>query len=411
MTSASTPHGASEVAATSAEHLVAAHRAIVHSATLAPSIHNSQPWSFTTDEGGLDVYADSARRLPVLDPEGRLVHLSCGAALQHAQVAARALGFLAEPVLLPDPADPGHLARLTLTTGSPSSPADHELADAISRRHTHRDAFEERALPEALLDGLRLAAEEHHAGLVVVHGDGLVEFSALLARADRDEEADPDYRAETAASIRTAPSDDGIPASALPDDAERGSSLRLRDFTLSGPHPFGGEPPPAEKPDVVLVVTDDDSPSSWLRAGQAVGAVLLQAARDGVMGQPLAQATDLPVGRLRLRRALGLVGVPQMALRLGYAAGTASTPRRPVDDVLRTQPMGTAMQDAAGALRVWESEGGHLRAVGDRAPGAAPGRTPGPSTSAATGPQVDGRSRTRRPTPVAERCSTGHPPG
>ena len=115
---------------------MAAHRAVVHPATLASSIHNSQPWSFTTDDGGLDVYADGARRLPVLDPEGRLVHLSCRAALQHAQVAARALGFLAEPVLLPDPADPGHLARLRLTTGSPSSPADHELADAISRRRT-----------------------------------------------------------------------------------------------------------------------------------------------------------------------------------------------------------------------------------------------------------------------------------
>lgn len=321
-------------ATTPSAYLDAAHRAVVHAATLAPSVHNSQPWRFTKDDDGVDLFADDARRLPVLDPEGRLVHLSCGAALLHAQVAARALGFLVEPRLLPDPADPGHLARLRLTAGVPGSGPDHELASAILLRHTHRDAFEERALPPELLTRLRLAAEEHGASLVMIAGDALIELEVLLSWADSIEEADPAYRAELASSVHTGPCDDGIPASALPDDPERGSSLRLRDFALRGPRPAGDEPPVAEKPDVVLIVSDDDGPLSWLQAGQAVGAVLLHAANAGVMGQPLAQATDFPAARVRLRQALGLVGTPQLALRLGYAAGTAPTPRRNIDDVL-----------------------------------------------------------------------------
>ena len=120
-------------AGTPGGYLHAAHRAVVHPATLAPSVHNSQPWRFTKDEGGLDLYADAARQLPVLDTERRLVHLSCGAVLQNAQVAAR--GSLAEPVLLPDS---GHLARLGLTAGAPGSAEDHVLASAIPLRHTHR---------------------------------------------------------------------------------------------------------------------------------------------------------------------------------------------------------------------------------------------------------------------------------
>lgn len=324
-----------EQATTPSAYLDAAHRAVVHAATLAPSVHNSQPWRFTKDDGGVDLYADDARRLPVLDPEGRLVHLSCGAALLHAQIAARALGFDAEPRLLPDVADPGHLARVRLTAGRPGSGPDRALANAILLRHTHRDAFDEQALTPELLTRLRLAAEEHGASLAVLdRPDDLIELEVLLSWADALEEADPAYRAELATSVRTVPSDDGIPASALPADPERGSSLRLRDFALGGPRPSGGEPPVAEKPDVVVIVTDDDSPLSWLQAGQALGAVLLHAANDGVMGQPLAQATDFPAARVRLRAALGLVGTPQMALRLGYAAGTAPTPRRDVDDVL-----------------------------------------------------------------------------
>lgn len=348
-------------AVTPGAYLDAAHRVVVRAATLAPSVHNSQPWSFTKDDGGLDLYADAARRLPVLDPEGRLVHLSCGAALLHAQVAARALGFDAAPRLLPDHTDTGHLARLDLTAGAPGTAEDHALADAIPRRHTHRDAFDQRAVPPELLAELRVAAEKHGAVLTFVAGDDLIELEVLLAWADGVEEADPAYLAETAASLRTGPSPDGIPTAALAGDPERGSSLRLRDFAHTGSRPAGGEPPVAEKPAVVLIVTDQDDPRAWLQAGQALGAVLLRAAQDGVMAQPLAQATDFPAARARLRKTLGLVGTPQMALRLGYAAGTAATPRRDVDDVLTQAAAPVPMPEAGGALRVWESEGGHLR--------------------------------------------------
>jgi nitroreductase len=326
--------GAVTGAVTSAGQMRLTQRTIVQAATLAPSIHNSQPWRFTADDSGLDLYADGARRLPVLDPDGRLVHLSCGAALLNAQVAARALGFRTASTLLPDPVDPGHLARLELTPGVPGRPEDHALAHAILQRRTHRDAFEQRTLSPELLEELRLGAEEHGAALVVVSGDDLIELEVLLAWADGLEEADPAYRAETAASIRTGFSPDGIPATALADDPERGSSLRLRDFAFVGPRPTGGEPPRAEKPDVVLITADGDGPLPWLRAGQALGAVLLRAAQHGVMGQPLGQATDLRAGRLRLRTALGLVGTPQMALRLGYASTAEPTPRRPFADVL-----------------------------------------------------------------------------
>lgn len=339
-------------ALTPSAYLDAAHRAIVHAATLAPSVHNSQPWRFTYDDTGVDLFADDARRLPVLDPQGRLVHLSCGAALLHAQAAARALGFLAEADLLPDPAAPAHLARLSLVAGPPGSAKDHRLTGAILARHTYRGAFQSRALPAGLLDQLRQAAEAQGAALTPVLRDDLIELEVLLAWAGQVQEADPAYRAETAASVRTAPSADGIPDWALAPDPERGSSLRQRDFALTGPRGpglAGAAPPTPEKPDVVLIVTDDDSPQAWLRAGMALAAVLLHAADAGVMGQPLAQATDFPAARARLRQALGLVGTPQMVLRLGYADPTAPTPRRDIDDVLSTVPAGPCSDSNHGS--------------------------------------------------------------
>ena len=330
------------------------HRQVVEQATHAPSVHNTQPWRFASYAEGLDLYADSARQLPVLDPRGRQLHLSCGAALLHAQVAARARGLTAEPQLLPDPADPAHLARLRLTSGKAPSERELAVADAIALRHTYRDAFSTERLPDALLERLRLAAEAQGGYLrALTHPDDLLELQSLLSRADTAEQADPAYRQELAAWVHTGPADDGIPRAALPADPERGSSLRLREFApnAAGPPSAGppdGSPPAAERPDVVVIISDDDSPRSWLQAGQALGAVLLQAAHEGVMAQPLAQATDLPGSRQRLGAALGLVGTPQLALRLGYptgaaAPGVATTSRRAVADVLSGHG-----QDSAG---------------------------------------------------------------
>ena len=161
----------------------------------------------------------------------------------------------------------------------------------------------------------------------------MLELAVLLSHADSLEKADPAYRQELATWVHDGPAEDGIPREALPVDPERGSSLRLRDFELSGPAPSGGEPPVVEHPTVVVILTDDDTPLSWLQAGQALGAVLLRAAQEGVMAQPLAQVTDTLEYRLRLRHALGVLGTPQLALRLGRATAAAPTPRRDVDDV------------------------------------------------------------------------------
>lgn len=112
-------------------------RRIVQAATHAPSVYNTQPWRFASFAEGLDLYADETRRLQVLDPRGRQLHLSCGAALQHAQVAARGFGLTAQPHLLPDPDDTTHLARLHLASGSAPTGQDQGLADAIELRHTY----------------------------------------------------------------------------------------------------------------------------------------------------------------------------------------------------------------------------------------------------------------------------------
>ena len=309
-------------------------RHVVQAAALAPSVHNTQPWVFVTRRGALELHADPQRRLEVLDPDGRQLHLSCGAALFHARIAARALGLSVEVHLLPDPDQPTHLATLVLSHGPRATDEDTRLAVAILRRHTHRAAFQARPVPDDLIQQLRRDAEAECALIhFVTEEDQLIALEVLLARADAHEEADPRYRDELRSWVRDdSLHEDGIPAALVQSAA--GSSLRQRDFTLSRTPDVSGTAPAADSPAVVVLASDDDTPVSWLQAGQALSALLLRAADAGIQAQPLGQVTDVLGYRLALRNALGMVATPQLVLRLGFATACTPTPRRPVDEVL-----------------------------------------------------------------------------
>lgn len=307
-------------------------RHVLEAATLAPSVHNTQPWRFVTRAAGFDLYADPARQLAVLDSGGRQLHLSCGAALANARVAARAMGADATVELRPTD-DPTLLARVELRVGRPAIDSEVGLAQALLTRHTGRGVYDDEPVEPVLLDELQAVVEQEGAMLRYVRSEEMVELEVLLSEADAREQRDPDYRRELASWVRDG-GDDGVPPAALADLTGRGSSLRLRDFSLTSPEQGSGQAPVAEHPDVAVLTTVGDSPQAWLRAGQALELLLLHAAVAGVQGQPLGQVTDAEGPRRRLAAALGLVGVPQLVLRLGYARGHVATARRGLDDVL-----------------------------------------------------------------------------
>ena len=113
-------------------------RSVVELACLAPSIHNTQPWTWRVRRGLLELHADHSRRLSAADPTGRSLVISCGAALHHAQVAARALGWRAEVDRLPEGPTAALLATLRLRRSTPSLTAT--VGPALPRGAPHRPA-------------------------------------------------------------------------------------------------------------------------------------------------------------------------------------------------------------------------------------------------------------------------------
>lgn len=326
-------------------------RPVIELASLAPSVHNTQPWRFAWDGRAVHVLEDVTRSLPVLDPKGRERIISCGAAVLHARLALAELGHSCRTALLPDPARPELLATLSVHGRAEPSEQERALARAIPRRATDRDPYDVRPVPDDVRDALRRAAELEGAWLRFIGPDGsddAVELQVLLSSADDAQRGNPAYLRELAAWRRDQPHE-GVPSRALPSvpSAWRASTWVVRDFDAGAARgsaharpvsaPPGAQqtdPPPAEHPAVLVIGTGGDTREDWLVAGQALGRVLLEATLAGVGAQPLTQVLEVPVLRSRMRHALHVVGHPQMLLRVGYGSVGPVSRRRPVEDVV-----------------------------------------------------------------------------
>lgn len=313
-------------------------RFLLNYALVAPSSHNTQPWLFRIAGPVIELRADRTRGLPVADPDDRELTLSCGAALLHLRVALEAHGWRPSVALLPDPGDPDLLARVGLDGPPTAAVDDPALLDAIAMRRTNRRAFEDREVPADVLGELEKAAQAEGAWLWVAPGaEAKAMVADLVAEGDRRQWAMPPFRRELAAWCHPnrSRSLDGMPGATqgLGDLASAVGPLIIRTFDLGRGAAAKDRELAEGSPALAVLWTDADEPVDRLRAGQALARVLLRARVHYVWASFLNQ----PVQCRELRPALADVvhgAHPQIVLRLGYGPDVATTPRRPVEDVL-----------------------------------------------------------------------------
>jgi nitroreductase len=297
----------------------------------APSILNTQPWSWRIDADRMDLFADPDRRVDGVDRDGRLLLLSCGAALHHARTYLAAAGWSVTVERLPDPARPELLARLRLGPAAPPNPERIRMAAAISRRRTDRRAFDDRTVTDAELTRLRRRVEAEGAYLHVVRPDQIAMLAVSTEMAGNAESGDPDYRTELSRwTNRPAQAGDGVPpATAVKPELRR---VPVRDFFPGAPS--GSDAGAAHDRGAAYVVLfgPGGQPADLLRGGEALSALLLLATADGLSTAPMSEAVEVDRPRHLVRGLIADIGEPYLIVRLGYHEDPASAPSAPRRD-------------------------------------------------------------------------------
>ena len=113
----------------------------VRAAVLAANPHNTQPWKFHLLPEGVDVYADTSRRIGAIDPLFREMHIGVGCAVENLLLSAEAAGYswsfdraapAADGTLQP-------VVRILLNKDATRHASD--LCAAIPKRHTNRAPY------------------------------------------------------------------------------------------------------------------------------------------------------------------------------------------------------------------------------------------------------------------------------
>jgi hypothetical protein len=295
----------------------------------------------------LDLYADRTRQLPVADPDGHALMVSCGGALELARLGLAEVGYASDVQRRPEPDEPDLLARIVVRGNAAISEDTRSRAAAARRRHSERRPFAKRPVPTELLDRLAAAVREDDRVFlhVVEHSDEQLDLAVLVSRADEALHNDPAYREELARWTRRGPADDGVPASAIPHvvgDEPRHTSVPVRDFEVGVTGRLsiegGGQD---EHPALGVIMTADRGDLGALRAGEALARVLVNAEAEGLAASIISQPVDWPVVRERMRGLMSWAEYPQILVRIGWPAEREigePTPRRPVSDVIETNP-------------------------------------------------------------------------
>ena len=205
----------------------------------APSVHNSQPWLWGAEGMALHLFANPKRLLRITDRTGREMLLSCGAVLDHLNVAMAAQG------------------------------------------RTDRLPFAAPAGWNALVSAFRNEVSNHDVTLAVVADDDREQLAQASQLTEALRRQDLTYQSELRWWTSPFNLDEGVPTRSRLSTSEAGRVDVARAFPPFG-HGDRRRRVDIDHSKIVVLCTRDDSRSSVLRCGEALSAVLLECAIAGL---------------------------------------------------------------------------------------------------------------------------------
>lgn len=312
-------------------------RDFIKAGILAPSSHNSQPWSFQVlDDNTISVSLELGRRLIESDKNDRQATISVGCAIANIEI----LADYHEYTCVVESGRDDSLATLRfLKQGSAHLGEKNHLANLISKRVTNRSPHEDRPLNQEVVDSIRtLSSDSLRIDLVTDH-QMIQKLGMVAIEAGIEALESSGFRHELSSYLKS--------------NSTR-SHVGMPGFGLGFPAPLALLAPilmwlfnmekPAKKQNIALfektvgvlvISTSGDTKTDWLSVGQTYGRVALLAARAGMATTPLAATIQIGEHYRDIQKILNLPGRPQFFVRIGFPTKLiAHSPRLMAEQVI-----------------------------------------------------------------------------
>ena len=336
-------------------------------AILAPNPHNMQPWIVDLRQlDFIDLYCDRTRLLPKTDPFSRQILIGHGAFLELLDLAASAAGHRTEITYFPKgefgdssleklglSIDERPVASIRIVPDASRNP-DPLFQQILQRRSTKVPFDTTKPLRSDSEKGLTTAYTDLHCELTIATDRSRVlGLQGIVKSAMEIEQRTPLIYQETIDVIRIGAREvdrhrDGITLTGAPIGWGRllgmVSREKLADQTSAAFK--SGEAMSQEwaisTPAFAWMTTSDNSRTTQLAIGRAYARLNLKATALGVAMHPVSQVLqEYAEMNVLQQRLFATLDIPpertvQMLVRLGYAKQPNPSPRRDLQDLIRT---------------------------------------------------------------------------
>jgi hypothetical protein len=312
-------------------------RELVRYATLAPSSHNTQCWTYHLQDQAIVITPDPLRRCPVVDPDDHHLYVSLGCATENLTHAALAAGLQAEARF--DPAGLGAITVHLQATRALETP----LFQAITERQCTRGDYDGKPVSNDELRVLERAGTGNGVRVMLLTEraaiEGVLEY---VVAANTAQMGDAAFVAELKSWIRFSAgeaqqSGDGLFSGTT------GSPVLPR--WLASPLMGLFFTPKSENEryarqirnasGIAVFVSEVSDKAHWIEAGRCYERFALQATALGLRNAHLNQPVEVGAIRPQFASALGLGGLrPDLVVRFGRGPAMPLSMRRPVQAVL-----------------------------------------------------------------------------
>jgi hypothetical protein len=306
--------------------------------SIAPSSHNTQPWQVAVKGDTILLYADFSRSLHHSDPDNRELYVSLGAALQNTLHAIDGLGYNYNLEYFPE-SNNELIAKISVKFDGRGN-QNNEILEAMKRRHSNRNKYEDKDIPENITNSWKELAKDLGVELCVVRNKkDRSKIGDLVAAGTIDAMKNKAFKKELSKWVRhnLTKASDGMPGYGfnMPTVVSFFSPLAIKYLNIASSQ-AKLEKTLIDSSPVVCVICGKNNTLSWVKAGRVYERIVVDAEKKNIKSATMTAAVEIGEYHKELMRILGSRERPLVMFRLGYYNKIPKpTPKRSVNEILR----------------------------------------------------------------------------